>query len=134
MSQDNKNLMLPTQAATWRRAMNELYDLSYDVFNASAFLCRRSPGTTLKHLTLDVLLCTATQCFDMIYETLHCTAAGLDILLPFQLRLASNAVSFPATGLYSVTKYSTLVKFVQHSRPLAAVIQPNRMSTEETLL
>lgn len=86
--------MLPTQAATWRRAMNELYDLSYDVFNASAFPCRRSPGTTLKHVTLDVLLCTATQCFDMTYEALHLTAAGLDVLLPFQLRLASNAVFF----------------------------------------
>lgn len=104
MSQDNKNLTLPTQAASWRRAMNELYDLSYDVFNALAFLCGRSSGgrwgggATLKHLTLDVLLCNATQCFDMIYETLHRTAAGLDILPPFQLRLASNTVSFPSDG------------------------------------
>lgn len=90
--------MLATQAATWCRAMNELYDLSYDVVNASAFLCRRSPGTSPKHLTLGVLLCAATQCFDMIYETLHRTAAGLDILLPFQLRLASNAVFFSSDG------------------------------------
>lgn len=41
MSQDNKNLMLPTQPPTWLRAMNELCDLSYEVLNALVFLCRK---------------------------------------------------------------------------------------------
>lgn len=34
MSQDNKNLMLPTRPPTWLRAADELCDLSYEALNA----------------------------------------------------------------------------------------------------
>lgn len=56
MSQDNKNLMLPTRPPTRLRAVDELYDLSYEALNALQFLCRKkSLGITLRRLLL--LMC-----------------------------------------------------------------------------
>lgn len=97
MSQDNKNLMLPTRPPTRLRAVDELYDLSYEAPNALQLLCRKSPWTTLKHLLLHVLIEHCCTVLDIWNITLHCSC--FHMLLPVQLSL-HQAQSFASAKVF----------------------------------
>lgn len=116
MSQDNKNLMLPTEPPTWLRAMNELCDLSNEVLNALVFLCRKprdNPQTSSAVRVSWALL------HGVWYMKHHTAPQLLGYFIAIAAQPASSTVFFfEQQQQFFFFLYFTLVRFVAHLRPL----------------
>lgn len=92
-----------------------------------------SLGMTLKHLLLYVLVEHCCMVFDIWSITLH--RSCLDILLPLQLSLHQAQFFFLSSSFFLTNnKVFYISQIYRALASLAAVIQPNSMSTEEMLL
>lgn len=130
MSQDNKNLMLPTQPPTWLRAMNELCDLSYEVLNALVFLCRKpwdNPQTS------SAVRVSWAPLHGVWYMKHHTAPQLLRYFIAIAAQPASSTVFFEQQFFLTNNEVFYISQICRALVSLAAVIQPNSTSTEEML-